>query len=112
MTDGEADKALWNPIEPHTGLFTNTTSTHDSSWVDKTPSDIIADINALIEQLCQGLQAAPDCILIPHHYIYPAPVRFRVTGKRGRRGSALERERIRQASGGAVRRSVFERELK
>jgi len=83
------------------------TSTHDSSWVDKAPADILADFNALIEQLYQGPQAAPDSILVPYRYVYPAPVRFRITGKRGRRGSAIERERIRQASGGAVRRSVF-----
>ncbi len=84
-----------------------------SSWDDMTPADILADINGLLIEVW-GLRdgvvnALPDRILVPYHYIYPAPVRFRVTGKRRKRrpSDALAREHRRQASGLSVRKSIF-----
>lgn len=40
-----------------------------STWADKTPVDIMADINAL---LATWPSTQPDTIFVPYHYIFPA----------------------------------------
>lgn len=88
------------------GLFANTTNT-STGWLDKSAADIMTDVNAL---LANFRDVPKTTFIVPYHYVYPAPVRFRVTGKRGRNGSAIERERSRQAKGLAVRKSIFDQE--
>ena len=76
------------------------------NWQSNSPADILADINALLKATWSAAQ--PDTIIVPYWYIYPAPVRFRVTGKRGK--GAIERERLRQTRGYPVRVGVLSKE--
>lgn len=91
-----------------TGAVTNNGGS-SSTWIHKSPADILADFNARLEEMWKTPQPLPDRVIVPYSYLYPTPVRFRVTGKRGhkRLHSAIERERRLQARGSAPRRSIL-----
>lgn len=100
---GGSEKLAW-PTRDNPSHMARNSPSPGSKWKDLTPNDIMRDINFKLD-LMRARTALPDTIIIPRIYVYPAPIRFRVTGKRGR--GAIERERQRQAKGLSVRIGVF-----
>lgn len=58
-------KHVWELYAP--AQVANNSSTNQA-WKDKTPSEILSDFNALIEQWT-GHDAVPDSILLPWGYV-------------------------------------------